>query len=125
MEVGCVKGVAQDRAIQVLDRACVKLPEGDALAALQEEMADKSSPIEQAWVCVLLDTAINHDLFIKVTKGESIVYGEGDTAVAIDHGEVFKSAAQIYDGIESPDAQAALWDAAEEALKSAAKSMRQ
>lgn len=111
---------AQERPVQVIEGASAALPQGEVLETLKQAMSGTGLPAKVGWVCVLLDAAVNEDLFIHKTKGEAIHFG----SFALEHGGIFKSAAMVYDAIPDASAHAALWDAAVDALEKAAQSLK-
>lgn len=114
---------AQERAIQIIDGATLDMdPQSEAI--LNRAVVGTEYPVEQAWVCVLLDCAINSDLFIRHIEGDDVVYRHPLGTVHLPMQNVFGAVERIFDRLSNDD-QAGVWDLAEKALERAAKRMRQ
>ena len=86
-------------------------------------MVGYDMPFEQAWICLLLDAAVNTDLFIHQIIDEEIVYGEGDEAVRVPLENIFKAADRIILRLSEADNEV-IWDLAENTLEDAIRAMR-
>lgn len=109
---------AQLKPFQIMDRAVETMT-----PAVRDLLSITPNP-EQAWCSIIFDCAVNSGMFIRMIKGDDIVIdmgGDGDDVV-IPLGNVFAAAGQVMEG-GSIDWQVWIWDAAEEALEKAAKSM--